>query len=165
MATIILYGSSGGNCEGVAEKISEALGDVRCEDIADFEVSELADFDKVILGSSTWGDGDLQDDFEDKWDDFCEVDFTGKTVALFGIGDQEGYEDSFLGAMGTIFEQVTKQGAKVIGHTSLDGYEYEESPAEVDGKFVGLAIDEDNQDDLTDERVAAWTSAIKSDIL
>jgi len=164
MATVLVYGSSGGNCEGVGEKIAEVLN-IEAQDIADFDVEEFANYDKVILGSSTWGDGDLQDDWEDKWDDFCEVDFSGKTVALFGIGDQEGYEDSFLGAMGTIYEQVSKKGAKIVGHTSTDGYEYEESEAEKDGQFVGLAIDEDNQDDLTDERIEAWVNAIKADIV
>lgn len=164
MKTLIVYGSSGGNCESVAEKIAEQLEDAKLVDIADLDMSELESADKVILGSSTWGDGDLQDDWEDVWDDFCEVDFNGKTVALFGIGDQEGYEDSFLGAMAHLYTQVTKKGAKVVGSTSTDGYEYEESEAEVDGKFVGLGIDEDNQDDLTDERIQAWIKDIKADI-
>ena len=122
-------------------------------------------YDKVILGISTWGEGDLQDDWEDVWADFCNIDFNGKTVSLFGLGDQEGYADEFVDALGTLYEQVKDAGADVVGFTSSEGYEHDASKAEIDGKFVGLVVDEDNQDELTQERIEQWIINIKTSIL
>jgi len=165
MATAIFYTSSTGNSSEIATKISEALGEVEVFDLASTDVSKISDYDKVIIGGSTWGDGELNDDLDEVWDDFTAIDFSEKTVAIFSLGDQDGYGDTFCDALGIIYEQVSGAGANVIGFTSTNGYDYDESKAEIDGKFVGLAIDEDNQDDLTDERISAWVEDIKGDIL
>jgi len=163
MSIGIFYGSNGGITEGVAEQIKNALGlDAELHDIAEVDMEKFADYSKVIIGTSTWGDGDLQDDWDDAFNDFEGVDFSGKTVAFFGLGDQEGYEDNFVDGMGTLHDAAVKNGATVVGNGwSTDGYEYEESTAVQDGAFVGLAIDEDNQDDLTEERIEKWVSIIK----
>jgi len=165
MATAIFYTTSTGNSSEIANKISEALDGVEVFELSGAGVEKINDFDKVIIGGSTWGDGELNDDLDEIWDDFCAVDFSGKTVALFSLGDQDGYGDTFCDALGIVYEQVTSAGATVVGSTSTDGYEYDESKAEVDGQFVGLAIDEDNQDDLTDDRISVWAEAIRGDIL
>lgn len=166
MSTALFYASSTGNTEDVAKRIVSALGeDIKTYDIANDGCDAIADCNKVILGISTWGEGDLQDDWEDLWADFCDIDFNGKTVALFGLGDQEGYADEFVDALGTLYEQVNTAGASIVGFTSTDGYDHDESKAQLDGQFVGLVIDEDNQDDLTEERIEAWTSSIKTSIL
>ena len=166
MNTALFYASSTGNTEAVAKKIVTALGEeIKTYDIANNGCEAIDSCDKVILGVSTWGEGDLQDDWEDIWSDFCEIDFKGKTVALFGLGDQEGYGDEFVDALGTLYEQVKSAGANVVGFTSVEGYEHDASKAQVDNQFVGLVVDEDNQDELTDERVAAWTNNIKTSIL
>lgn len=165
MATAIFYASNTGNTADVANMISKELGDVEVFDISD-GVEKINDFDKVIIGTSTWGEGDHQDDFEEAWDDFCGLDFSNKTVALFGLGDQDDYGEYFLDAMGMVHEQVVSAGASVIGEwDEVDQYEHEESKAEIDGKFVGLAIDEDNQSEMTEERVQRWCSSIKGDII
>ncbi len=165
MATAIFFATSTGNAEDVAAKISEKLGGLEVFDLASTDVEKINDYDKVILGGSTWGDGELNDDWDDAWSDFEGLDLSNKTIALFGLGDQEGYEDEFCNALGIIYEQAKKNGANIIGFTSTDGYEFEESKAVVDGKFVGLVIDVDNQDDLTDERIQNWVEDIKTDIL
>ena len=165
MATAIFYTTSTGNSAEIATKISEALDGIEVFELSGVGAEKISEFDKVIIGGSTWGDGELNDDLDEMWDDFCGVDFSGKTVALFSLGDQDGYGDTFCDALGIMHEQVTSAGGTVVGATSTDGYEYDESKAEVDGEFVGLAIDEDNQDDLTDERISAWAEAIKGDIL
>ncbi len=165
MATAIFYTTSTGTTTEVAEKISHALGDIEVFDLGSESVEKINDYDKVIIGISTWGEGELNDDFEDIWDDFTALDLSSKTIALFGLGDQEGYGDEFCNALGTIYEHVKSTGANIIGFTSTDGYEYDISTADVDGKFVGLVIDEDNQDDLTDERIENWVEDIKADIL
>jgi len=163
MAIGIFYGSNGGATETVAEKIKEALGlEAELHDIADTEMDVFGDYTEIIIGASTWGEGDLQDDWDKCFDDFENVDFSGKTVAFFGLGDQEGYEENFLDAMGILHNAAVKKGANVIGNEwPLDGYEYDESLAEQDGVFIGLGIDEDNQYDETDERIAKWVEIIK----
>lgn len=165
MSAAIFFATSTGNAEEVAEKISSKLGDIEVFDLASTSVEEMNSYDNLILGGSTWGDGELNDDWEDAWDDFCSLDLSSKTIALFGLGDQDGYEDEFCDALGLMYEQVKSTGAKIVGFTSTDGYEYDVSKAEVDGKFVGLVIDEDNQSELTEERIENWVNDIKGEIL
>lgn len=133
--------------------------------MAGIQIDKINNYDNLILGGSTWGDGELNDDWEDKWADFCKLDLSGKTIALFGLGDQESYSDEFSSALGIIYEQVINAGAKVVGFTSTQGYYHDGSKAQIDDKFVGLIIDEDNQSNLTEERIENWVKEIKSDIL
>ncbi len=166
MATAIFYASSTGNTSGVAKDIAKILGSVETFDIASTGVEKIKEYDKIILGSSTWGEGDLQEDWEELWDDFSEIDFSGKIVALFGLGDQDGYPDNYVDAMGLIYEKVIENGAKVVGLWDVtDEYFHDESHAIKDGSFVGLALDDDNQNELTQERVTAWCEQIRSEIL
>lgn len=165
MATALFYASSTGNSEEIAEKIASELGGIEVFDLSDTDINKINEYDKVILGGSTWGEGELNDDWDEVWDAFKAINLADKTVALFGLGDQDGYPDDFCNALGLIYEHVSTTGATIVGSTSIDGYEYDDSKAEVDGKFVGLVIDEDNQDDLTDERIKTWVEDIKSDIL
>jgi flavodoxin I len=166
MASAIFYASSTGNTEIIAKQIAKTLGINNIYDISNINIEKMNDYDKLIFGASTWGDGDLQDDWDDAWNEFCKLDFSGKTVALFGLGDQESYSDNYVDAMGTIYEQVAQNGAKVVGFTSSDGYEHEESKAQqANGDFVGLALDEDNQSDLTHDRIALWCNQIKDELV
>lgn len=165
MSTGIFYASNTGNAEEIANKIAEQLGGVEVFDISSTSVEDIANFDKVIIGGSTWGEGELNDDWDESWDAFTALDLSSKTIALFGLGDQDSYADEFCNALGIIYEHVNSTGANIIGFTSTDGYEHDDSKAEIDGQFVGLVIDEDNQDDLTDERIKNWVEEIKSDIL
>ena len=157
----IFYATSTGNTELIANKIQEKLSDFELIDISVDGIEKIKDCESLIIGTSTWGDGDLQDDWEDYFDDLQKTDFTNKTVAIFGLGDQDAYEDTFVDAMGIIYEVVDENGAKIIGQTSNDGYKYEESKAEIDEQFVGLVIDEDNQSEFTDERIENWCNTIK----
>ena len=165
MATAIFYGSSTGNTEDIANRISEHLGNLDVYDISNQGLDPIKDYDKLIIGLSTWGDGDLQSDFEDIWSDFEEYDFSKKTIALFGLGDQDGYEDEFVNALGTMYKVLKAKGATIIGFTSIEGFEYNISTAQIDDQFCGLVIDEDNQNDLSDERISSWISDIRSEIL
>ena len=165
MATALFYASSTGNSEEIANKIASELGDIEVFDLSQTDISKINDYEKVILGGSTWGEGELNDDWDEAWDSFKTIELSDKTIALFGLGDQDGYPDDFCNALGLIYEHVSTSGAQIVGFTSTEGYDYEDSKAEIDGKFVGLVIDEDNQDDLTDERIKNWTDDIKSNIL
>ena len=163
MSIGIFYGSNSGATESVAEKILNALGlEAEMFDIGHVDIDKLSEFSHLIIGTSTWGEGELQDDWDSKFSEYEKFDFSGKTVAFFGVGDQEGYEDNYVDAMGILYDVAVKNGATVVGDNwPTDGYDFEESIAVRDGAFVGLAIDEDNQDDLTDERISKWIESIK----
>ncbi|MDR2424643.1 MAG: flavodoxin [Prevotellaceae bacterium] len=162
----IFYGSSGGNTENVAKNIAKQLGlaDSDVHDVGKAQLADLAPYNTLLFGSSTWGIGDLQDDWEDFVKTLASADLSGKTIALFGCGDSSGYSDSFCDAMGKIYQTV-KDKASIVGFTSVDGYTFDSSEAVVDGQFVGLAIDEDNESNLTSARIDAWVTLLKNKIV
>lgn len=156
MKTVIIYGSTTGNAEDAAKSIGNGFENSLVSDVCDFDLKELANYDLIILGSSTAGAGDLQDEWEDKIDELDNIDLSKKTVAIFGTGDQEGYPETFAGALSFIYAKVENSGAKLIGKTSTDGYEFDESDSVQGNKFVGLVIDDENQAQFTDKRIKDW---------
>ncbi len=160
----LIFGSDTGNTEDVAKRLTEMLGEDNIDliEVTQSSVEQISSYDKLILATSTWGSGDLQADWEDFEDKLEEIDFSNKTVALLGLGDQDTYEDTFCDAMALLYDKV--KDANVIGFTSTQGYSYEDSTAIIDGKFMGLVIDEDNQDDLTETRLLDWAEQIKPDL-
>ncbi len=161
--TLVVYGSSTGTCQAIAEKIGEKLG-AEVVDVASLTDGQINDAENLILGTSTWGAGELQDDWYDGVEKLKGTDLNGKTVAIFGCGDCESYSDTFCGGMEEIYSAVTEKGAKVVGEVSTDGYTFDDSAAVHDGKFVGLALDDVNEDDKTDERIDAWVENIKGEL-
>ncbi|MFV0366027.1 MAG: flavodoxin [Mangrovibacterium sp.] len=160
----IFFGSDTGNTESIAKRIAAKVeGDVF--NVADAPSAALAEYDNLIFGSSTMGLGDLQDD----WDDFLasvkDADLSGKVVSIFGLGDADSYPDTFVDGVGTIYEVVKDKGCKIVGSVSTDGYDFDESTAVVDGSFVGLPLDEDNQDDQTEARLDAWIAKITPEFI
>lgn len=156
----LFYGSSTCYTEIVAEKIVKLLGNslVDIFNIADEPFVYSQFYNHLILGIPTWDYGELQEDWEEIWDDIDELDFTGKKVAIYGLGDQLGYPEWFLDAMGYLHHKLIKLGAEPIGYWPNQGYQYEQSKA-LTAKhdfFVGLALDDENQFDLTDARLNAW---------
>lgn len=160
----LFYGSDEGNTEGIAHRIVARLGEERVDlhDIADVTQLEIEGYEQLIFGIPTWDFGQIQSDWEDFWEDVGEIDFSGKTVALFGLGDQFGYGDYFLDAMGMLHDVIVANGATIVGHWPTAGYEFEASKAQVPGQsiFVGLAIDEDQQEELTCARLNDWCEQI-----
>ena len=158
--TGIFFGSSTGYTADVANRIGRALGIDMADihDVANTAPSRVGGYDMILLGCSTWGDGDIQDDFADFLDGLEAMDLTGKTVALFGCGDES--MSSFCGALGKIYRRLQSTGAKFEGSFNADGYDYSGSDAEIDGHMVGLVLDEVNHPDLTDARIAAWLKTL-----
>lgn len=160
----LFYGSTTCYTEIVAEKIQAAIGEdiVDLFNIKDNPLSLCLDYDFIILGISTWDYGELQEDWYSVWQDINQLDLTNKTVALYGMGDQIGYTEWFQDALGMLHEQVVAQGATLIGYWPNSGYEFAASKALTDDKsqFVGLALDEDSQYQLTDDRIATWCEQI-----
>ncbi|MCH3981559.1 MAG: flavodoxin FldA [Prevotella sp.] len=158
--TVVVYGSSTGTCESVAQAIAQKLG-VQVIDVSALSEGVIQENDNLILGTSTWGAGEMQDDWYDGVNVLKKAGLAGKTVALFGCGDCESYGDTFCGGMHELYEAVTEAGAHVIGAVDASHYTYEDSESVIDGKFVGLAIDEVNESDKTEERIDQWLSEIK----
>jgi len=160
----IFFGSTSGNTGDAAEAIQAQLGAADTFDISRTAVAKMNDYDVLILGSSTWGLGDVQDDWDAVLDELASLDLTGKKVALFGFGDQNMYDGTYCDALGVLYETLCDNTVTFIGRWPTTGYDFTESRAVVDGKFVGLALDADNQGDLTDERIAAWVAQLKTEI-
>ena len=118
-STIVVFGSSTGTCENIANTIAEKLG-VEAINVADFSADTVANHDNLILGTSTWGAGELQDDWYDGVNVLKGADLSGKTVALFGCGDSESYSDTFCSAMKEIYDAA--EGANIIGSVPIRLY-------------------------------------------
>jgi len=159
----LFWGSDTGNTETVAGLIAESIGNDNV-DLIDVSAASKADMEKyryLILGTPTWYDGELQSDWASFLPNMDEIDFSKKTVALFGLGDQFGYSEYFLNGMGELYDKLIERSAKVVGQWPTDGYEFDESTAVRDGMFVGLALDQDNQQDKTEERIKKWVEQVK----
>jgi flavodoxin I len=161
----LFFGTQTGNTETLAEQIQQALGGadvVVLHDVADASPSDFEAYDCLVIGCPTWNVGELQSDWEAIYDDLDDVDFSGKQVAYFGAGDQVGYADNFQDAMGILAEKITALGGTTVGDWPTEGYDFTASKAVRDGKFVGLALDEDNQAELTAGRIEAWAAQLKT---
>jgi flavodoxin I len=162
----VFYGSTSGNTRRVAELIGAQIGGetVDLRDIGTATEDDLGRYDTLILGAPTWHGGELQDDWERFISHLDAADLSGKTVALFGLGDQRAYPDAFLDALGTLYEHVKRKGANLIGRWPTHGYTFTRSSAVIDGEFIGLALDEENQPDQTAPRVAKWTRLLQIEL-
>ncbi|NJO79814.1 MAG: flavodoxin FldA [Cyanobacteria bacterium RM1_2_2] len=160
----LFYGTQTGNTQTAAETIQQEFGGsgvVELHDVANADTDDFAGYDCLIIGCPTWNIGELQSDWEGFYEELDSVDFTGKKVAYFGPGDQIGYADNFQDAMGILEEKISELGGMTVGYWPTDGYDFSESKAVKDGKFVGLALDEDNQSELTDSRIKQWVAQLK----
>ena len=166
----IFFGSDTGNTRKVAKAIHKQLGEVADKpvNIQKATVDDLLAYDILILGSPTYGDGELpglsSGNQNESWEEFLPTlagaDFSGKTVALYGLGDQVGYGDNFVDALGFLFDAFSDVGASIIGFTGIEGDDFNRSKGTLDNQFVGLVLDEDNQKELTDVRLSDWLDAI-----
>lgn len=163
----IFFGSSKGTTKQVARKIQHAFGkDAVLHDVRKSTVADLAAYDLLVFGSPTYEKGKLQED----WYPFLKalkaegVDLTGKTAAVFALGDQKKYEKSFADALTPLAKKLKKRGARLIGAWPVDGYNFKESTGVKKGRFLGLVIDEDRQAVLTSERVRAWVAQLKAEL-
>lgn len=172
----IFFGSDTGNTRRIAKTIADKLGDAASKpvNVNRCSAEDWLQYDALIIGSPTYGDGELPGLSagleNESWEEFLPklagADLSGKTVAIFGLGDQESYPDNFVDAMAYIYDSVTDCGAKVVGAWDTDGYTFNASKAILeDGKFLGLVLDQDNQKELSDMRIDTWLEDIKAVML
>ena len=157
----LFYGSTTCYTEMAAEKIQGKLDElfdapvVEVHNIKDVNLAQIQAYDFLIFGISTWDFGELQEDWESHWEDLEQQDLTGKVLACFGLGDQEGYTEWFQDALGMLHDLALSKGAKPIGYwPNGDDYEFEASKALTadESHFVGLALDDESQYDLSEQR-------------
>ncbi len=161
----LFYGSTNGNTAQVAQLLqrefaASGAAEVELFDVAEYYLETLLDFDYLILGVPTWNVGQLQRDWETVFAEFEELDLTDKRVALFGLGDQVGYPDTFLDALFFVADKARERGARLVGLWPTSGYHFAQSWAVEDDHFLGLALDEHDQSELTPARVAAWVQQV-----
>ncbi|AKC59892.1 flavodoxin FldA [Blochmannia endosymbiont of Polyrhachis (Hedomyrma) turneri] len=158
----IFFGSDTGNTENVASMIQKEIGEHIADvfDILKSTKEDLEKYDKLLFGIPTWYYGEPQCD----WDDFLpilkEIDFSRKTIALFGCGDQEDYSEYFCDAMFILYTIIKLNRGISIGHWPIHGYHFKSSKSVINNNFVGLAIDEDRQPEMTSKRIKFWVKQI-----
>jgi flavodoxin I len=162
----LFYGSTTGNTLKAAELIQKTFGagQVQLVDVRRAAPGDLKKYDVLILGTSTWHWGGLQDEWAIFEDRLAPEVLAGKKVAFFGVGDQKRYPDHFVDGMGLLYDKVKPMGVTLVGAWPKDGYTYESSAAEVDGRLIGLALDEDNEPGTTPARIEAWVQQLKKEL-
>ena len=165
----LFYGSTTCYTEIIAEKIQAEMANVHTVDLFNVKTESLCkinDYQVLIFGISTWDYGELQEDWGAIWDSLSEINVEDKIIALYGLGDQEGYSEWFIDAVGMLHDALLSQSPQFIGYWPSDGYDFIASKALVENEdlLVGLAIDEDSQYEKTDQRIKQWCSQIQSEI-
>ena len=167
----VFFGTDTGNTRRVAKDITTALGVAKPVNVRNATVADMLAYDVLILGTPTYGEGLLPGlstgNATESWEEFLPTlagqDFSGKKVAIYGLGNQKSYPTEFVDAMFYLYEQFKRCGATVIGAWATEGYNFKASKAVIDGNFVGLALDQENQKDLTPDRLETWLKMLAKD--
>ncbi len=166
MKILIVYGSNTGNTLYVAEIISSAMKghEVKIVNILSADFDEFRNYDFLIFGTSTWSNGEAQKDWKEALKKINKDILKGKLVALFGLGDSAMFPDQFASGVRDLYNFVVECGANVIGYWKKEGYHFNFSKALVWDKFCGLIIDQDNESNLTVQRVVEWVKMLEEEI-
>jgi flavodoxin I len=160
----IIFGSSTGNTENAAYIMKEKLGDdAAIHNIGETTPEQMLQYQYLLLGIPTWNTGQLQDDWEIFFPKLVSMDFSGKKVAIFGLGDQNGYGFNFLDAVGMLADEVLIQNGDLQGYWSTANYEFEESLAQDGNHFMGLGIDIEGQAEMSEDRINNWLAQVKKE--
>ncbi|MEX1377569.1 MAG: flavodoxin domain-containing protein [Eubacteriales bacterium] len=135
---LIIYGSTTGNTALVANMIKDNITnyEVSILDATDAYADAVSDSDLVIYGSSTWGYGELQDDFQEYYDNEMTPELIkGKDFAVFGCGDHESFEDVFCNAVDTIEEKIKDYGGNLI----IESLKIDGEPSDSEAQIIDFA--------------------------
>jgi flavodoxin I len=164
----LFYGTQSGMSLSVAQQIKVALSDLVDEivDIGTASASDLQEEEFLILGGGTYGSGELTTDWERFWPQMDSIDFDGKKVALFGLGDAWAYGNNFCSAMRIFYDKIQERGGEIVGiGQSADEYNFQHSEATIDGVFIGAALDEMNDPDETPRRIVEWSLRVREQLV
>ena len=167
METIgIFYGSTYGMTENSARLIQDTFGKENAQlfNLKDATIDDMKKFRNLIFGTSAWGIGEMQDEWEMTIDSLSNINFEDKKVALFGLGDQKEYPESFVDGLGTLYCRLPDKSC-VVGFWPVEGYDYYFSLADKEGKFVGLVLDDHNQENLSRQRIESWVKQLKGEFI
>tara|TARA_R110001592_G_scaffold346689_1_gene639426 strand:+ start:176 stop:688 length:513 start_codon:yes stop_codon:yes gene_type:complete len=169
MRVKIVFGTDTGNTDYVINtyllNLLQPNFKVEVLEVNNISSEDWVSHDFYILGIPTWYDGELQSDWDDYFKDFKLLNFTGKTFALFGLGDQVGYGEYFVDGIGILAKIILENGGRIVGYFPNKNYEFEKSNSLVDDNtFYGLALDEDNQSDLTQVRCKEWVNILVKEL-
>jgi flavodoxin I len=163
----LFWGSTTGNQEEAADFLKDYMTEegfiIESFDIKTTDPSEMLNYKKLIIGCPTWNVGELQEDWESIFLKYQKLEFKGIKGAFFGCGDQVGYSDNFLDAIGLLAKPFMENGGELIGRWSIEGYDFDDSVALDGEEFLGLGLDNDNQEDETEERLIIWAEIIKDE--
>ena len=162
----ILFGPEGGSTEKIAKMIADEIGADKCDliSVKDADDKVISEYKNIIIGGSTigthnWSIPSTSSDWDEFMPKFRQLNFEGKNAAIFGLGDHLGYPNTFVDSMRVVYDVLIENKATVLGFCNVDDYEFNESLAVIDNKFVGLPIDEDFEDDLSEERIKKWVQS------
>jgi len=162
----LFYGTASNSTQSIAKIIKDKMGDeVDTYDASMSSARDIRKYDQLILGTATWDEDGRLDDLNILLNQLQDKDLNGKTVALFGLGDQRLYPEKFVNALGTAYRTLLRKGAKVVGQWPTNGYDFSHSTAKIGNHFVGLVLDEDNQGDLTEVRIDTWLNQVKNELI
>lgn len=163
----LFVGSDTGNTEEIGKMLIDKwkVSELELVDASDMSTEDYERFQIIIIGMPTWYDGELQSDFDDFFETFKTIDFSGKAVAMFGLGDQTGYAEYFVDGLGTLGQVIQENGGYIFGMWPNEGYDFDESKGLYnDDYFYGLVLDFENQMDLNEPRLDAWISQLEGEI-
>lgn len=167
----LFFGPEKGSVHRVAKKVQAAIGEdlVDLVSVNDASAADIEKYDKIIFGISTvgketWDSEYSNTDWAKFFPEISQADYAGKSIAIFGLGDHITYPGHFVNAMGRLYKEIksVSPDAAIVAPVDTEGYEFDDSEALVDDKFVGLPVDEDFEPELTEERVAAWAAEVKA---
>ena len=166
----IMFGPENGSVHRVAKLLASKI-DTQKPDLIlvnEASASDLSLYDIIVFGISTIGRDTWDQKFGNvDWAKFMPTvssfDFTGKKVAIFGLGDHITYAYHFVNSMGILAKTVLKNGGQLIGKVSPEGYTFQDSEALESGMFLGLPIDEDFEPELTEERLNGWVELLNQE--
>jgi flavodoxin I len=163
----IFFGPLDGSVHRVAKLVAEKIGTEKVDliYIGSASTSDLEKYSKIIFGISTIGKDTWQQKFDkNDWSKFfpavSSFNFSGKKVAIFGLGDHITYAYHFVDSMGLLGKLIKNQGGEILGKVGTEGYTFQDSEAILEGMFIGLPVDEDFEAELTEERVSAWVNKL-----
>ncbi len=169
--TALFFSPEGGNVNRVTNKLGELIGNDKVDiiPVKEVEKGDLYKYDQIILVGSTvgadhWNNETIVDEWPAFFTKIKDLSFEKKKLAIVGLGNSVLYPEHFADGMAVLYERIIKQNAKIFGFVDAKDYDFTDSEAvNDDGFFCGLAIDEDNESELTTERLEKWISILKSD--